>query len=51
MTKAGQDYPNYLWHKNKGYPTMKHKMAIREFGLSPHHRKSFNYNIQLKIDF
>lgn len=51
MTKAGKDYPNYLWHKNKGYPTMKHKMAIREFGLSPHHRKSFNYNIQLKIDF
>jgi ribonuclease HII len=51
MTKAGKDYPNYLWHKNKGYPTMKHKMAIREFGLSPHHRKSFNYNIQLKINF
>lgn len=51
MTKAGKDYPNYKWDKNKGYPTIQHKMAIQEFGLSPHHRKSFNYNIQLKIVF
>jgi len=51
MTKANKDYPNYLWDKNKGYPTLKHKLAIQEFGLSPHHRKSFNYNIQLKINF
>lgn len=51
MAKAGEVFPNYLWHKNKGYPTVAHKMAIQEFGLTPHHRKSFNYNIQLKMDF
>ena len=51
MTMAGEDYPHYQWHKNKGYPTLKHKMAIRKFGLCPLHRKSFNHNIQLKIDF
>lgn len=44
-------FPNYGWNKNKGYPTLAHKMAIQEYGLTPLHRKSFNYNLQLKMEF
>jgi len=41
MAKIGADYPQYNWSKNKGYPTKDHREAIRKFGLSPYHRKSF----------
>lgn len=51
MKNEHQLFPRYNWKKNKGYPTIEHKMAIREFGLTPLHRKTFNYRIQLKIDF
>jgi ribonuclease HII len=34
-------YPQYLWKKNKGYPTEEHRCAIRTFGVSPLHRKTF----------
>jgi ribonuclease HII len=34
-------YPQYLWKKNKGYPTEEHKLAIRTYGLSPLHRRTF----------
>lgn len=51
MLNAHNDFPQYHWNSNKGYPTMQHKMAIQEFGLCHHHRKTFNYNIQLKMDF
>lgn len=44
-------FPNYGWNTNKGYPTIAHKMAIQEYGLTPLHRKSFNYNLQLKMEF
>lgn len=43
--------PGYGWNKNKGYPTLKHKLAIRDHGLTNYHRKSFNYHLQMKIDF
>lgn len=51
MEKLHQSFPNYGWITNKGYPTVKHKMAIREFGLTPYHRKTFNFHLQIKIDF
>ena len=51
MTKLHTEFPEYSWAKNKGYPTLSHKLAINKYGLSPHHRKSFNYNLQLKISF
>lgn len=51
MMAAHEKYPQYHWNSNKGYPTMQHKLAIQEYGLTPHHRKTFNYNIQLKMDF
>ncbi len=41
MDKIALDYPVYQWDKNKGYPTIKHRNAIREFGISPFHRKTF----------
>jgi ribonuclease HII len=41
MEKIHLEYPMYNWKKNKGYPTQEHREAIREFGLSPYHRKSF----------
>ena len=50
MKKAAETFPQYLWQKNKGYPTLEHKMAIQEHGICPLHRKTFNYNLQLKLD-
>lgn len=35
-------YPHYDWDRNKGYPTKKHRMAIREYGPTPYHRMTFN---------
>jgi ribonuclease HII len=52
MTKIHQEYPQYGWLKNKGYPTPGHRSAIREYGISPYHRKTFNlYDTQMIIDF
>jgi ribonuclease HII len=34
-------YPQYGWTENKGYPTVAHRKAIAEFGITPMHRKSF----------
>ena len=42
MMRLAQEYPMYGWAKNKGYPTREHRLAIREHGLSPYHRLSFN---------
>ncbi len=33
--------PEYKWEQNKGYPTREHRQAIKRFGISKHHRKSF----------
>ncbi|RKE00157.1 ribonuclease HII [Marinifilum flexuosum] len=41
MMKIHNQFPNYDWNSNKGYPTKKHRIAIREHGISPFHRKSF----------
>ena len=45
MMRLHEEYPHYNWKSNKGYPTRDHRLAIREFGLSPYHRLSFNHNI------
>lgn len=42
MDKIAEEYPQYDWISNKGYPTVKHRKAIKEFGITPYHRKSFN---------
>lgn len=42
MLAIAKEYPMYDWQNNKGYPTAKHRAAIREHGTTPHHRMSFN---------
>ena len=52
MKKISKEFPNYFWFKNKGYPTREHKEAIRKYGITAHHRKSFKlFDDQLTIDF
>lgn len=41
MMKIHKEFPNYDWNSNKGYPTKKHRLAIKEFGINKYHRKSF----------
>ena len=42
MLALAGEYPMYDWQNNKGYPTAKHRAAIREYGTTPYHRTSFN---------
>ena len=42
MRKLAQDYPQYGWDRNMAYPTEEHRAAIRQYGVTPYHRKSFN---------
>lgn len=42
MLTLAKEYPMYDWQSNKGYPTAKHRAAIREHGTTPYHRMSFN---------
>lgn len=42
MMRLAEEFSMYDWAKNKGYPTLKHRLAIREYGLSPYHRLTFN---------
>lgn len=53
MGKLDEEYPQYDWKSNKGYPTKKHRDAIRKFGTTPYHRRTFNLlgNTQLSFDF
>jgi ribonuclease HII len=41
MSKIHNDFPNYGWLTNQGYPTPKHYEAIEKYGITPHHRKTF----------
>ena len=41
MQQLDLEFPNYNWKQNKGYPTLFHRNAIREFGITDYHRKSF----------
>lgn len=52
MISLHNDYPEYSWDRNKGYPTIKHRKAIAEFGVTPYHRLSFTLlSKQLSLDF
>lgn len=42
MRRLAIEYPEYGWDRNMGYPTREHIEAIRKFGLTPYHRKSFH---------
>ena len=53
MNELAKEYSQYYWLSNKGYPTKKHREAIKQFGITPYHRKSYNLlgDGQLSIDF
>ena len=53
MIALDQQYPQYGWEQNKGYPTKQHRDAIRRYGLTEHHRRTFNQlgATQLELPF
>ena len=53
MNALAEEYPQYDWLSNKGYPTKKHREAIRQYGTTPYHRMSYNLlgDGQLSLDF
>ena len=53
MDSLAKEYPQYDWTSNKGYPTKKHREALRLHGITPYHRKSYNLlgNGQLELKF
>ena len=53
MLSLAEKYPQYDWQSNMGYPTKKHREAIRQYGITPFHRKSYNLlgDEQLSFDF
>ena len=53
MNQLAGEYPQYDWRSNKGYPTKKHREAIKQFGITPYHRKSYNLlgDGQLSLEF
>lgn len=52
MTKIHQEFPMYNWITNKGYPTKEHREAIRKYGLTKYHRRSFRQlPEQLTLEF
>ena len=53
MNQLAEEYPQYDWLSNKGYPTKKHREAIKAYGITPYHRKSYNLlgDGQLSLDF
>ena len=42
MRRLAQEFPQYGWERNMGYPTKEHVEAIIRYGYTPHHRKSFH---------
>ena len=53
MNELAGQYPQYDWQQNKGYPTKKHREAIRQYGTTPYHRMSYNLlgDGQLSLNF
>ena len=53
MNQLAEEYPQYDWLSNKGYPTKKHREAIKQYGITPYHRKSYNLlgDGQLSLNF
>ena len=53
MIELAKEYPGYDWERNMGYPTRKHREAIRRLGVTPYHRRSFRLldAEELTLDF
>ena len=43
MRRLAEEFPQYGWAKNKGYPTREHRLAVRRYGVTPYHRLTFNH--------
>jgi ribonuclease HII len=41
MQQIAAEHPEYHWHKNKGYPTIKHRETVMKIGYTPYHRRTF----------
>jgi ribonuclease HII len=50
MKRLAGRYPGYGWDENAGYATQEHRSAIVVLGLTPHHRRSFESNMQLTLE-
>ena len=50
MTRLARRYPGYGWERNMGYATRQHREAVRDAGLTPHHRTTFGL-LQLELPF
>lgn len=53
MDRLAEEYPQYHWESNMGYPTREHRAAIQQYGVTPYHRRSYNLlgNTELLLDF
>ncbi len=51
MAALHQQYPQYGWNRNKGYPTAQHYQAIEQYGITPLHRRSFTLQRQMTLNF
>ncbi|MBO7145648.1 MAG: ribonuclease HII [Salinivirgaceae bacterium] len=52
MLQIDKEFPQYNWAKNKGYPTADHRDAIKKYGITPYHRRSFRLlDTQLEFQF
>lgn len=52
MNKIHEEFPMYNWKQNKGYPTKEHRAAIKKYGITKYHRKSFKLlanEVELKL--
>ncbi len=45
MRRIAEEYPQYGWAQNKGYPTREHRLAVARYGVTPYHRLTFNHAI------
>ena len=43
MRRLAEEFPQYGWAKNKGYPTREHRLAVSRYGVTPYHRLTFNH--------
>lgn len=50
MVSIDQEFPQYSWAKNKGYPTEEHRKAIIKHGYTQYHRRTFHFSRQLSLD-
>ena len=51
MRRLSEEFPDYDWARNKGYPTPAHIDAVNRIGITPYHRKTFHLKNQLSFDF